>query len=396
MNAWGSGLKRLLLRRLRLDPVVKALRETAPPPSRHWLRAPPYSLGRLTLVVTALLLASGVVLAFFYEPTAVGAAASIQRLQSGPLLGRVARSTHRWSALVGTALVMLHGLRAWLVKAFRDPREISWWIGLSLLAILLLLGGTGYLLRWDIKAFSLMDLLVSNLRQIPVIGSLLVTLMLGGTGEDLIPLFRGYAFHIWLLPTLLVMALATHLAVIARQGLSRVDEEGWWNDIPWSRWFPGIGLLLGVLLLAFIVPLDQPASGPEVVTPWPHPDWLMLLFFLPFWLFEGGGQIIGAVALPLAGLILLIAIPWIDGGARWGWLSLGFAALGILAVGFLWGQTARMGTQVPLQGCGACHTPAILGGAPETLSGIDIRDPNWLVFHLREPVRSILTPIETD
>lgn len=58
----------------------------------------------------------------------------------------------------------------------------------------------------------------------------------------------------------------------------------------------------------------------------------------------------------------------------------------------LFGQMSVMGARVPLPGCQACHRPGMVGGAPTRLSEFDIRDPDWLVFHLRDPQGSLLVP----
>ncbi len=193
--------------RLRLQSSLAELENTAPERGRRLGDAPPYALGRLTLVMVLILMASGTVLAFFYQPTAQGAAASLARLHSLRSVGGVVHNVHRWSALFLIATTSLHALRAWAAKAYRTPREIGWWLGVVLLLLVAVMGGTGYLLRWDIKAFSLMDLIVTSLSGLPIVGSPLIALLLGGTGQGIIPLNRGYAVHVWFLPAVLVLII---------------------------------------------------------------------------------------------------------------------------------------------------------------------------------------------
>jgi len=45
-----------------------------------------------------------------------------------------------------------------------------------------------------------------------------------------------------------------------------------------------------------------------------------------------------------------------------------------------------------MSGCQACHREGLIGGATTTLSDFDIRDPDWLVFHLRDPQNSLFVP----
>lgn len=396
MRRFGDALER----RLHLSAALASFRQSAPEPGKRLGDAPPYSLGRLTLALVFLLFVSGFALAFYYQPTAERATASLRELQSRQPFGGWVRSTHRWSAIFLLAVVGLHALRAWWLKAFRYPRDINWWIGLVLFVLVAMLGATGYLLRWDIKAFSLMDLVITNFSPLPILGGPLIALLLGGTGEGTIPLFRGYAVHLWFLPTLLVLVAGLHVFIVARQGLSQpaVRWLAWrqrWKRLSYLSWAPGVLLLAAVLALSFLVQPAEEPMGPTRVSSWPDPDWLLLFYFLPFWFFKGSTRVIGAFVLPTIVLLFLIAAPRIDTRDTRRWVSAGLTVVGAIAVLFLIGQTARMGARVPIQGCAACHQPGILGGAPDTLSEFEIRDPDWLVFHLQEPIDSILTPFPT-
>ena len=125
---------------------------------------------------------------------------------------------------------------------------------------------------------------------------------------------------------------------------------------------------------------------------WPHPDWILGFYFLPFWYSSQSTLAIGAVIIPVALLLFLILIPRIAGTRAKPWILSALAAFALVGVVWLFSQMAFMGYQVPSQGCVACHQPGILGGAPTALSEFEIRAPGWLIFHLREPEESILSP----
>lgn len=388
-------LYELIDKRLTLTPIIKKLRETRPESYISPRQAPPISTGRITLLLIALLFASGLVLTFFYVPTAEKAAASLADLHEKQPLGWLVHNIHRWSALLLFVLVILHALRVWLTRAYRYPRDLSWLIGLSLLFSVVILGGTGYLLRWDIKAFALMDLVISNLSDVPIIGNFLVNLILGGSIPDVVPLNRGYALHIWFLPIMLSLAVGMHLLIVWRQGLAH--QLVIWNIVasrlPLNRWthlLPGLLLLALLLLLSWLTSHDSVAN-PDTSSPWPHPDWLLMFYFLPFWFFKGQSRIIGALLIPLALVIFLALSPRLLQHLDRPYL-LFLAAIAFLAVFLLFGQMSVMGSRVPLPGCQVCHRPSMIGGAPTTLSDFDIRDPDWLIFHLRDPERSLLVP----
>ena len=90
---------RWLETRLSILPILEAI-DASQPLDRVSLReAPPFSLGRISALLVALLVLSGFGLLLFYEPTAEGAAQSLSHLHIDHPLGWLVHNTHRWSAL---------------------------------------------------------------------------------------------------------------------------------------------------------------------------------------------------------------------------------------------------------------------------------------------------------
>ncbi len=384
-------------RRLHLSPVLRALRQTLPEGYLSPLDAPPFSLGRLAVFLLALLLLSGLALTLFYEPTPARAAASLAFLHERQPLGWLVHNTHRWSALLLMLVVFLHTLRAWVHQAYRYPRDLNWWLGLGLLLLVIIMGGTGYLLRWDIKAFALMDLIVSTLRDLPAVGGPLLRAMLGAAELEMVPLYRGYAVHIWFLPLLLFLGVLAHLLIVWRQGLThlptfRPDRRA---RLPQrlQNLLPALALLALVLALAFVTPHEGPGE-PDSRSPWPQPDWVLTFYLLPFWFFKGPAKWVGAFLIPAAVLLFLAAAPRLPLSRARRWWGPALALIGIVGVVGLLFQMGRMGATIPLQGCTACHRPGILGGAPVERSEFRIQEPEWIVFHLKDPEGSLFIPFE--
>jgi hypothetical protein len=117
-----------------------------------------------------------------------------------------------------------------------------------------------------------------------------------------------------------------------------------------------------------------------------------MFYFLPFWFFTGQSRIIGALLIPLALVAVLAMSPRLLGHLRRPIPLLFLAAIAVASVFLLFGQMSIMGSRLPMPGCQSCHRPGMIGGAPTTLSDFDIRDPDWLVFHLRDPEGSLLVP----
>lgn len=392
-----SRLWRAVQQRLNLAPVLDAIQASHPDGHIPIGDAPPVSLGRVAAILIGLLIVSGFGLLLYYKPTAEGAAPSLAALHQRQPVGWLIHNAHRWSALLLLITVILHALRGWLTRAYRPPRDLNWWVGLALLLLTLAMGGSGYLLRWDIKAFTLMELIVSSFSDLPVLGPILVGSMLGGTELGEVPLYRGFAIHVWVLPGLLASLVGLHLLIAWRQGLA--ERPRWWARlrsrlpaVPGFAWLPVLALLAGIILLSAVTPHEGQA-GPSQRSGWPHPDWLLSFYLIPFWLSERSTRLLAAVVLPAALLTGLIVAPRLAGLGRYRpWVMTGLAVLGVVVAAGLIGQVVAIGATVPSQGCTACHRAGILGGAPAMLTEFRIRDPDWLMFHLREPEISILEP----
>jgi hypothetical protein len=120
-----------------------------------------------------------------------------------------------------------------------------------------------------------------------------------------------------------------------------------------------------------------------------------MFYYLPFWFFRGNLRVVSVLILPLVILGILFFTPRLAKRGTKRTLKIAMAVVGVIGVVWLLSQMVVMGTQVPLQGCSACHRSTIIGGAPTQLSEFEIRDPDWVVFHLQEPVESILKPYPT-
>ncbi|MHA2428382.1 MAG: cytochrome b N-terminal domain-containing protein [Candidatus Hermodarchaeia archaeon] len=382
--------------RLRIQSLGRFFAQSTPPDHIPISKAPPFSLGRIALILAGLLGLSGIALTLFYEPTAQRAAASLVFLHRERPLGWLIHNTHRWSAFFLTIIVVLHALRVWVKRAFQFPRDINWWLGLALLITILIMGGTGYLLRWDIKAFALMDLVISNLSSIPILGPILITIVLGGTELNVIPLQRGYTLHVWFLPFTLLALIITHILISWRQGLLEPSQlwENLKSRLPKNQRFdmiPGLLILIIVLVLSSITPHDV-SAGPVDRSALPHPDWILMFYFLPFWFFKGSTRLIGTLIIPSLLITFLILAPKLARIIISRYLLPTLIIVGVLGVAWMFGQVSYMNYRVPLQGCNACHRETIEGGAPTDLTEFDIRDPDWLVQHLKEPLESIFEP----
>ena len=93
------------------------------------------TLGSATLTAFIVQALTGVILAMYYQPGPTTAYPSIVRITNDLFAGWLVRGMHRWGASVFIILMFLHMGRVFLFGAYKFPRELTWLVGVGLLAL---------------------------------------------------------------------------------------------------------------------------------------------------------------------------------------------------------------------------------------------------------------------
>ena len=185
-----------------------------------------FGLGLISFFLFLILVVSGVLVMFYYNPSTALAYKSMKDLEYVVTFGVVLRNVHRWSAHAMVAFAFLHMCRVFYTGSYKSPREFNWVIGVCLLLLTLFLSFTGYLLPWDQLAFWAITVGSNIASYMPVIGDYLRFLLLGGNEVGQMALLRFYVLHIALLPLVAAVLLAVHFWRIRKDGgLSRPPNE---------------------------------------------------------------------------------------------------------------------------------------------------------------------------
>jgi ubiquinol-cytochrome c reductase cytochrome b subunit len=207
--------------------VKKALRYLFPD---HWS----FLLGEVAMYSFILLVGTGIYLTLFFDPSVAqqvtyhGSYVPLQGQQMTPAYqsvvhlsldvkaGLLIRQTHHWAADVFIAAIVLHLIRVFFTGAFRKPRDLTYYIGLTMLTLALLEGYVGYSLVDDL--LSGMGLAIGNAvaLSIPFVGANFAALIWGGPFPGP-PAFwsRMYVAHVFIFPILIGTLLAVHLLLVA-------------------------------------------------------------------------------------------------------------------------------------------------------------------------------------
>jgi ubiquinol-cytochrome c reductase cytochrome b subunit len=224
--------------RLGASPLLKkTLRYVFPD---HWS----FLLGEIALYSFIVLVATGTYLALFFTPS------SAQTIYDGPYAllqgapvseafqstmnlsfqipaGLLIRQTHHWAALVFVAAILGHLLRIFFTGAFRKPRDLNYYIGLTLLTVAILEGFMGYSLPGDLLSGMGLVIAYGVTLSIPVVGANFAFLLWGGQfpgSSSFEP--RLFILHVFVLPAVIATLITVHLAIIMRQKHSQFRGRG--------------------------------------------------------------------------------------------------------------------------------------------------------------------------
>jgi cytochrome b6 len=317
-----------------------------------------YYLGGMIVFLFFLQVATGILLLFYYRPSAEHAFESVQFLMAEVTFGWLIRSIHSWGANLMVFMVFVHLFSVLLLKAYRPPRELTWMSGVFLLMITLGLGFTGYLLPWNELAFFATRVGTEIPGVLPVVGDFIRTFLRGGDDIGGATLTRFYALHVSVLPALAFMLIALHVLMVQRHGMSVPPGVARSGGAPRTiPFFPNfllrdlVGWLSALAILAAMaaffpahlgVKADPFAPAPAGI----KPEWYFMFMFqslkyLPASILGIEGELVGIAGFGLAAMVLIF-IPFLDRGPRSSrlltWMAYGALAF-ILVLTYL-GYTA--------------------------------------------------------
>ena len=192
---------------------AKMLNEPIPGGSR-WA----YVLGSVLLFIFIMQAVTGILLMFYYVPTADHAFASTQYIIHEVDYGWFLLSYHFWGSTAMVVCVFAHMSQVFLWGAYKSPRELIWLVGLALFGIVMGFGFTGYLLPWDQRAYWATTVGVEIMDKTPVIGDFMARFLKGGATPGQMTLSRFFVVHVMILPAALMGLAGLHIFLFRAAG----------------------------------------------------------------------------------------------------------------------------------------------------------------------------------
>ncbi len=250
-----------------------------------------FALGGTPAYLFVVQIVTGVLLAFYYQPSPATAYESVRYITEEASFGWYLRGLHQWGATLMIAAVVLHQMRVFFTASFRKPRELNWMIGMSLLICTLMLGFTGYSLVFEQLSYWGATVAANISDTVPVAGPLMKQVLLGGETYNERTLSRFFILHAAVLPVLLILVLMMHIGLVRLLGVTEMTFEG---EDPTAKkqfnFFPDhfyteliIGLMLMILLsaLATLLPAEMGPRADPLIDPRGDQARVVLLRGLP-------------------------------------------------------------------------------------------------------------------
>ncbi|MGB9735219.1 MAG: cytochrome b [bacterium] len=266
---------------------------------------PTFLLGEIALFSFITLVITGIFLGLLYEPSTKmvslfgamvpAAYASVVKIDLMPM-GMLIRRIHHWSAMIMIAAILAHLMRVYFTSAYRNPREINWFVGLALFGISLFAAFTGYLLPYSNFSVTATSIGYYIAKSVPWIGNWISTLLFAGDFPSDATVPRFFFLHVMLIPLILTSLIGLHMVILVKQkhtepAVNRSKKESqngkrligipiWPEQAIISIAFYFF-LLFVVILIATYIPLNpiETYGPPSAGTPVMRPDWYFLIIY---------------------------------------------------------------------------------------------------------------------
>jgi ubiquinol-cytochrome c reductase cytochrome b subunit len=354
--------------RLQLSkPVIEAATHSVPRNTASWW----YVFGSASFVLLLLQIATGILLALVYVPSAGEAWNSLQVLNQQIPLGWFLRAMHGWGSDFMVAVVLIHMAQVFLFGAYKFPRELTWILGVFLLLMTLGMAFTGQVMRFDQDAYWGLGIGASIVSRIPFVGGRLVDLLLGGPIIAGPTLSRFFALHVFVIPGTMLVFAGLHLWMVLVLGindwpmpgrivkrstylqeyheLTKRDGIPFVPDAVWKDLTFAAAVMFAVAVCAAFLGPFGPTGVPDptIIQTVPKPDFFFLWLYTILSFLPENLETPFILIAPALGILFLLALPLFAGEGEKHWKRRPIAVLSItvLAVGFAVCQ--HLGTYTP-------------------------------------------------
>lgn len=298
--------------------------------------------GATMATLLAVQLLTGAVLSLSYSNSIDTAYQSIEFITYHKTMGWFIRGLHYWSAGLFVVMLVFHLLRHLLIAGYKTPREGTWWTGVLLFFLVIIMSYSGYVLRWDERAVYAVKILLNILNNIPYIGDELILFVQGGSEINSHTLTRFFSVHVILVPGILLLLVAYHLYLVIHQGTTskierripvetkeehaEVYEAAKKSSSEGEEFFPTtmassgimsfVVLLFGIILTLTLGPAELYPEANLTTTSFPQEEWWFWWYSALIAILPPRSVPYFVVWFPILLFLFLISLPLLDRGPK--------------------------------------------------------------------------------
>jgi quinol-cytochrome oxidoreductase complex cytochrome b subunit len=346
--------KEWLRERLNIDPIIEFASHKSVP---SWKGSFWYYFGGVALFLFIVQVITGILLLMYYQPGEKTAFESVRFIVTKVKFGWLIRSIHSWAANLFILAIFIHMFSVFFTKAFRRPRELTWYSGFMLLGLAMGLGFSGYLLPWNTLAYFATKVGTTIVAVVPVLGQPIMQFLREGKEVTTATLTRFYGLHVAIFPLVFTAVLSLHMLLVQTQGMHEPES---WKGLPAEKrksmpFFPNFILrdlllwlivlnLLAVLAVLFPWELGEKANPFAPAPQGIKPEWYFLFMYQALKYFPAkmgpvDGEVVGILFFGLAGLLWFL-VPWWDARTPAGARNRTITYIGIFVILFMIVMTA--------------------------------------------------------
>jgi len=348
-------------------PIRDAVEHPVPRNTASWW----YVFGSAALVVFCLQLATGILLAMVYVPSADEAWSSLQALNHQVVFGWFVRALHGWGSNFMVAIVLIHMAQVFLFGAYKYPRELTWIVGVFLLLTTLGMAFTGQIMRFDQDAYWGLGIGASIASRVPVAGPVIVSLMLGGPIIAGATLSRFFTLHVFVVPGALIALVCLHVLMVLKLGINewpmpgrlvrRATYERDYHElttidgapfVPYAVWkdmFFAAFILLAVGACAWYFGPFGPTGRPDptIIQTVPKPDYFFLWLYAVLSLLPPSLETPALLIGPVVAIAALLLLPFLSGEGEKSWKRRPIAVLTVMLIAIMLATFTQLAGYAP-------------------------------------------------
>ncbi len=229
-----------------------------------------YALGGVLAISLVLEMITGGLLSLVYQPDAGTAFATSQHLLA-TAGWNIVLNFHYYNAYLIFGLVMVHMLRVFVTGGYRRGKQGLWLIGVGLAGLTFAVSITGEAIHWDEVGFAVPWHISEMLQAVGLAGAFGYTFAaLKAIPTATEKLSQLYAFHVAIVPVLLVVLIAWHYLLIKAKGISApfwLRKSG--RLAPFTEhiraWVLWGAVLIGIVVVVSIIAPRDAGVAPQLL-----------------------------------------------------------------------------------------------------------------------------------